>query len=69
MSVARLAILLIALALAAIVRAQDGPAPTEAPSKPPGIELANAPADEAEALNRLLNSKSWPLRAFAVMRL
>ena len=69
MSVARLAILLIALALAAIVRAQDGPAPTEVPAKPPGIELANAPADEAEALNRLLNSKSWPLRAFAVMRL
>ncbi|MEY4118246.1 MAG: hypothetical protein RLZZ116_1574 [Planctomycetota bacterium] len=69
MRVARLAIVLFTFALCGVVRAQDGPAPSDAPPKPVGIELANAPADESEALNRLMNSKSWPLRAFAVMRL
>jgi len=70
MRVAPLAILLTALALCGLVRAQDAAPPPEAPAqKPIGIELANAPADESDALNRLLDSKSWPLRAFAVMRL
>jgi len=70
MRVATLATLLLTLALCGVVRAQDAAPPPETPAqKPAGIELANAPADESEALNRLLNSKSWPLRAFAVMRL
>ncbi len=33
------------------------------------LELAAVPAEEAEALNRMANAPSWPLRALAVMRL
>jgi hypothetical protein len=70
MRFARLAIaLLFSVVCAAAASAQDAPPPAETAAKPPAIELANAPADEAEALNRLSNAKSWPLRAFAVMRL
>lgn len=70
MRVATLATLLLTVALCGVVRAQDAAPPSETPAqKPASLELANAPADESEALNRLLNSKSWPLRAFAVMRL
>ena len=46
MRVAPLAILLTALALCGVVRAQDAAPPPDAPAqKPIGIELANAPAD------------------------
>ena len=70
MRFARLAIaILFSVVCAAAAPAQDAPPPAETAAKPPAIELANAPADEAEALNRLSNAKSWPLRAFAVMRL
>jgi hypothetical protein len=49
---------------AAIMAAQDTP-----PAPPLGIQLADAPASEAEALNRLATARSWPLRALAAMRL
>jgi len=52
-------------------------APQEAPqsetpppaSRAPGLELAAVSAEEAEALNRLGNARTWPQRALAVMRL
>ena len=42
---------------------------TPATPAPEQIEIAAIGADEAEALNRLGNAKSWPQRALAVMRL
>lgn len=45
------------------------PAPAAPAAAEPQIELAAAPDDEADALNRLAGSPSWPLRALAVMRL
>ena len=42
---------------------------TPAAPAPEQIEIAAIGADEAEALNRLGNAKSWPQRALAVMRL
>lgn len=45
------------------------PAPAAPAAKEQPIELATAPDAEADALNRLAGSPSWPLRALAVMRL
>ena len=66
-------LLLIAIAVASRTAVAQEPSetrdPPETPQAPTGIDLSAIPGDEADALNRLANAKSWPLRAFAVMRL
>ncbi len=48
---------------------ESAPGTSDAASREPGLQLADAPAAEAEALNRLATSRAWPQRALACMRL